>query len=65
MSEEGGLGVTVAEKFFGIIVLIVGILATYFTYLTAPALGSFAGFFGFLSVAVIVLGLLMITAKTE
>jgi hypothetical protein len=65
MSEEGSLGTTVIEKFVGIIVLIVGILATYFTYLTASALGSFIGVFGFLSVAVIALGLFLITAKTE
>jgi len=65
VSEEAGFGVKVAERFFGLIVLVVGILSTYWTYSTAPALGAYTAFFGVVDVAVMVLGFVMLTAKTE
>ncbi len=65
MSEEGGFGLTIAEKFFGLILLIVGALATYYTFTSAQALDVYTGFFGFLSAILIALGLILITAKTE
>jgi hypothetical protein len=65
MSEEVGFGLTVAEKFFGLILLIVGALATYYTFTSTQALGDYTGFFGFLSIILLVLGIILITAKTE
>ena len=65
MSEEGGFGITAAEKFFGLLLLIVGALATYFTFTSSQALGAYTGFFGVLSLILVVLGLFMIIAKTE
>lgn len=65
MSEEGSFGLTAAEKFFGLILIIVGALATYFTFTSTQALGAYSGFFGFLSVVIIALGLFLIIAKTE
>ncbi|MEM3550261.1 MAG: hypothetical protein QXN87_01715 [Candidatus Bathyarchaeia archaeon] len=65
MSEEAGIGITVAEKFFGVILIIVGALATYFTFTSSQALGIYTGFFGFLSVILIALGLFLISAKAE
>lgn len=65
MSEEAGLGLSVAEKFFGLILLIIGALATYFTFTSTRALGDFTGFFGFLSILLLVIGVILITAKTE
>jgi hypothetical protein len=65
MSEEAGIGITVAEKFFGVILIIVGALATYFTFTSSQALGLYTGFFGFLSIVLIALGLFLITAKAE
>ncbi len=64
-SEEGGFGLMVAEKFFGLILLIVGGLATYFTFTSAQSLSNYTGFFGFLSIIIIVLGIILIIAKTE
>jgi len=63
--EEGSFGMTIAEKFFGFILIIVGALATYFTYTSTEALGAYSRFFGFLSIIIIVLGLFLIIAKTE
>jgi hypothetical protein len=65
MSEEVGFGLTVAEKFFGLILLIVGALATYYTFTSTNALGDYTGFFGFLSIIVLVLGIILVIAKTE
>jgi hypothetical protein len=65
MSEEGGFGYSLAERFFGLILVIVGALAAYFTFTSSSALQAFTGFFGFLSLILLVLGLVLITAKTE
>jgi len=65
MSEEGGFGITLAERFFGFILLIIGAIAAYYTFTSVQALDAFAAFFGFLSIIPLVLGLFLLTAKTE
>jgi len=65
MSEEAGFGLIVAEKFFGLILLIVGALATYYTFTSSQALSDYTGFFGFLSIIPLVLGIILIIAKPE
>ncbi|MCJ7425080.1 hypothetical protein MUP01_12570 [Candidatus Bathyarchaeota archaeon] len=65
MSEEGSFGIKLVERFFGLILLTIGALTLYYVATSIEAFGSFAGFFGFLNVILIALGLLMITAKTE
>ncbi|MEM2117921.1 MAG: hypothetical protein QW386_02755 [Candidatus Bathyarchaeia archaeon] len=64
-SEEGGFGLMLAEKFFGFILVIIGAIATYYTFTSADTLGVFTGFFGFLSILPIVIGILLVTAKIE
>jgi hypothetical protein len=65
MSEGGGFGITVAEKFFGFILMVIGVLATYYTFTSIDNLGAFTGFFGFLSIILLALGIFLIIAKTE
>jgi hypothetical protein len=65
MSEEGGFGLNLAERFFGLLLLIIGAFAMYYTFTSIEALGVFTAFFGFLSIIPLVLGLFLITAKTE
>ncbi len=65
MSEEGGIGIAVSERFFGLIVIIIGALAAYFTFTSFSALGSFTFLFGALSIIAIVIGFIMLTAKME
>jgi len=65
MSEEGSIGLSVAEKFLGLLIIIFGSLAAYYTYASIQVLGSFAWFFGFLSIVLIIAGFVLITAKTE
>jgi len=65
MSEEGGFGIALAEKFFGILLVIIGALAAYYTFTSFSALGAYTGFFGFLCLILLAIGILLITAKTE
>jgi hypothetical protein len=65
MSEEGSFGLNLTEKFFGLILLIMGAVALYYTITSAQALLTFTAFFSFLSLVVIVVGLVLVTAKTE
>ncbi|MEM2202306.1 MAG: hypothetical protein QXZ47_02555 [Candidatus Bathyarchaeia archaeon] len=65
MSEEGSFGITAAEKFFGIILVIVGALATHFTLTSSDTLGIYTWFFGFLATILFALGIFLIIVKAE
>jgi len=65
MSEEGGFGLTMAERFFGLLLLVVGAIAMYYTFESMQALGAFSAFFGFLSIILLIIGLFLMTAKIE
>jgi hypothetical protein len=65
MSEEGGFGLSVAERFFGLLILAIGLVAMFYTLTSAESLLAFTGFFGFLSFILIILGVVLITAKVE
>jgi hypothetical protein len=65
MSEVGSFGLNFTEKLFGFILLAIGIVTAYYTFTSIDVLGSFVGFFGFLSIIVVALGLFLMTAKTE
>ena len=65
MSEESGFGLNLAERFFGLMILLVGLVALYYTLSSAEALEVYTGFFGFLSIILIVLGFVLLIAKTE
>lgn len=65
MSEEGAFGITLAEKFFGLLLILIGALAMYFTLTSTQALGVFTGLFVFLSVVPLALGILILIARIE
>jgi hypothetical protein len=65
MSEEGSFGITVAEKFFGFLLILVGAVTTYYTLTSMDALGAYTGFFGFLSLIPLLLGIFLLIARTE
>ncbi len=65
MSGEGSFGLGFTEKFFGLIIMVVGVVTLYFTLTSMDTLLSFTGFFGFLSVVLVILGLVLMTAKPE
>ena len=64
MSEEGDtFWVSLSEKFFGLLTIIIGALFLYFTATSAEALGAFTGFFGFLSIVVLAVGVFLLLVK--
>jgi len=67
MSEEGDtFWVSLAEKFFGLILIIFGGVLLYFTATSTGTLGAFSIFFGVVSVILLAIGLfLLIVRPTE
>jgi len=67
MSEEKPVGLAIFEKFFGLLLVLIGALTAYITYNNPPggAVAPFSGIFiasGFVLMAV---GILLILAKAE
>jgi len=69
MSEQAPIGLTVAEKFFGLLSIIVGALLVYFTYTSPPASGGQIANYSFVFIiaglVLIVFGIFLLVAKTE
>jgi hypothetical protein len=63
MSEGDTFWLSLAEKFFGLILTIVGALFLYFTVTTTAALGVFTGLFGFLSIVVLIIGVFLLLVR--
>jgi Zn-dependent protease len=63
MSEEGDtFWVSLAEKFFGLILIIIGALMLYYSA-TSSGLGTFSLFFGILSVIMLIIGVFLLLVK--
>lgn len=65
MSEEGDtFWVSMAEKFFGFMLTIIGALFLYFTATSTATLGVFSGLFGFLSIVLLAVGVFLLLVRT-
>ena len=65
MSEEGDtFFVNLAEKFLGLILVIIGAIMIYLTVST-NALGAFSLFFGILSVIMLIIGLFLLLVRAS
>ena len=63
MSEEGDtFWVSLAEKFFGLLLVVIGAVMLYFTA-TTSGLGAFTIFFGVVSVVLLIIGLFLLLVK--
>jgi hypothetical protein len=63
MSEEGDtFWVTLFERVFGLLLIVIGAMMLYFT-LTTSTIGGFTALFSFLGVVLIIVGILMILIK--
>ena len=63
MSDEGDtFWVSLAEKFVGILLIIVGAIMLYYTA-TSSGLGGFGFLFGVLSVIMLIIGLFLLLVK--
>ena len=63
MSEGNTFWLSLAEKFFGLLLTIIGALFLYFTVTSTAALGVFTGLFGFLSIVVLIIGLFLLVVR--
>ena len=63
MSEGDTFWLSLAEKFFGLLLAIIGALFLYFTVTSTEALGVFTGLFGFLSIVVLLIGLFLLLVR--
>jgi membrane-bound ClpP family serine protease len=65
MSEEGEtFFVNLAEKLFGVILIIIGAIMIYLTASTS-GLGAFALFFGILSFILLIIGLFLLLVRAS
>jgi hypothetical protein len=63
MSDEGDtFWVSLAEKFFGLLLIVIGAIMLYFTA-TTSGLGAFTVFFGVICVIMLVIGLFLLLVK--
>jgi uncharacterized membrane protein YidH (DUF202 family) len=73
MSDEEPVGIKIGEKFFGLLIILVGFIVFYFAYTSYSALSRVVpslpivvpGLFLFVGVALLVVGFLLIFAKEE
>jgi hypothetical protein len=63
MSEGDTFWLSLAEKFFGLLLTIIGALLLYFTLTSIEALGAFTGLFGFLSIVILLVGLFLLLVR--
>ena len=67
MSKEEPIALTIAEKFLGLLIILIGVLTINFTYNDPPEdiVAPFSGIFIAAGIALIAIGLFLILAKTE
>ncbi len=67
MSEEKPVGLVIAEKFFGLLVILVGAVTVYVTNNDPPGdfVAPFLLIFIAAGIALIAIGILLVLAKTE
>ena len=65
--EEKPMGLTIAEKFFGLLVILIGAITVYLTYTNPPGsiVAPFSGIFIAAGIALIAIGIFLVLAKTE
>ncbi len=63
MSEGDTFWISLGEKFFGLLLLILSVLLLYYTATSTVQLSVFTGLFGFLGAAVLVIGIVLLLVK--
>ncbi len=63
MSEGDTFWISLGEKFFGLLLLILGVLSLYYTATSTAQLGGFWGLFGFLSAALLATGVVLLLVR--
>jgi len=63
MSEGDTFWISLGERFFGLLLLILGALLLYYSATSTVELAVFTGLFGFLGVAVLAIGIILILVR--
>jgi hypothetical protein len=63
MSEEDTFWISFGERFFGLLLVIIGAILLYFTVTSVDTLLAFSAFFGFLSIVILAVGVVLLIAK--
>jgi uncharacterized protein YjeT (DUF2065 family) len=64
MSEEGDtFWVSLTERLFGLLLIVIGVVMLYFTATSTDTLGGFSVLFGALSVILVLLGIFLLIVK--
>ena len=63
MSEGSNYWIGLAERFFGLLITIIGVIMAYYTFTSSSTLNVFTGFFAFLSIVLLVAGLFLLLVK--
>jgi hypothetical protein len=64
MSEEGDtFWVSLAERIFGLALLVIGAIMIYFTATSSNVLGGFTVFFGSISAVLVIVGIVLLLVK--
>ena len=66
MSEDVPIGLAVAEKIFGLILIILGAIVAYYSMnLPAGDISQFSGIFTAAGLVIVAIGVFLVIAKTE
>jgi len=65
LSKEAPIGLTIMEKLIGLLIIIIGFITFYVTYINIASIGSNPVFFMVLGLALIVVGVFLVIAKAE
>ncbi len=63
MSEQDTFWIKLGQRFFGLLLLIIGAVLLYFTLTSLTELAAFSALFGLLSIIVLVLGVVLLISK--
>jgi uncharacterized membrane protein len=64
MSEEDTFWIKLAQRFFGLLIIIIGAILLYFTVISLDTLLAFSALFGFLSIVILIVGILLLISKS-
>jgi hypothetical protein len=63
MSEQDTFWIRLGQRFFGLILVVIGAILLYFTLTSLTELAAFSALFGLLSIVVLALGIVLLISK--
>jgi hypothetical protein len=63
MSEQDTFWIRLGQRFFGLILLVIGAILLYFTVTSLAELAAFSALFGLLSVVVLAIGVVLLISR--